>query len=291
MSFEESPFDLGGQIAIVTGASRGIGRGIAISLAQAGAAVSLVGRDETALEETARFLPSGNRSIQIKADVSDNGDVERMVSETERTLGPVTILVNNAGILGTVGPFWQLDADEWRRVVDIGLVGPYLCSRAVLPRMIERKQGRIINVSSSGGLGPVPYGSSYCTAKAALIRLTEYIPIEAGQYGIAGFVINPGWVRTNMSDYLRYSDAARTYLPWINEGVEAGKVAYTATEKVGQLVVRLASGQADALSGRFIDIDDNLDTLIQQAESIVAQDARVLRLKQVTAPDAQQTPS
>ena len=150
--------DLGGQVAIVTGGGRGIGSAIAQKLTKAGAAVAVVARSEDQLAETVTLIEgAGGRAIALPVDVTDQQAVERAVAETEQQLGPVDLLVNNAGVPGPPGPLWESDSGEWWWCIEVNLRGPFLCSRAVLPGMVARGRGRIITTASGFGLGPLSY--------------------------------------------------------------------------------------------------------------------------------------
>ena len=150
-----------GRVSIVTGGGRGIGRGIAQGFAAEGAAVTVTARTASQLEATVtKIEAAGVRALAIQADVSDPGAADRVVAETEAQFGPVDILVNNAGIVGPSGPLWEVDADEWRKTIDVNLLGPFLFSRAVLCGMVQRRQGRIINVSSGSGSEGLPMPSA-----------------------------------------------------------------------------------------------------------------------------------
>jgi NAD(P)-dependent dehydrogenase (short-subunit alcohol dehydrogenase family) len=140
---------LDGEVAVVTGGGRGIGRAIARSLGQAGASVAVVARTASDVEATAGMLgEAGCEAVGIRADVTDGASVDRAMREVERSFGPVTILVNCAGTCGAIGPLWEIKPDDWRRDVDASLLGTFLCARAVLPAMVARGSGRVINVSS-----------------------------------------------------------------------------------------------------------------------------------------------
>ena len=166
--------DLAGQVAIVTGGGRGIGRAIAQGLAHAGAAVAVVSRTRDEVEETARLIEeAGGRALAFRADVTDQPAIKELAAGVEEQLGPIDLLVGNAGITGPAGPAWEVDQDEWWRCMDVNLRGPFLCSRAVLPGMVARRQGRIITVTSGSGLAPMPNDSAYAVAKCAAIRLCE----------------------------------------------------------------------------------------------------------------------
>src|SRR5258708_33512645 len=141
--------DLTGQIAIVTGGGRGLGRVMAQALAAAGAAVAVVARSKVELTEISHVIDQdGGRAIAVPVDVTDRDAVERMVQDVEGKLGPVDLLVNNAGVIGPIGPIWDIDPDDWWHAINVDLRGPFLCARAVLPSMIQRRRGRIINVAS-----------------------------------------------------------------------------------------------------------------------------------------------
>lgn len=277
MENQNQSFDLGGQVAIVTGGGRGLGREMAQALAAAGAAVALVARTQDELDETATLIArSGGKVLALRADVTDAPAVDTMVRQVEAELGVVDLLINNAGIVCTPSPIWQSDPDEWRRVIDVNVNGAFLCARAVLPRMIERKRGRIINVSSSAGAFPVVHGHSYSVAKTALARLSECLAAETQPYGISVFTIDPGFVLTAMLRYLVESEAGQKYVPWAREAVLAGQ-NHSAQLPV-DLVMLLASGKADALTGRFLGVFDGAAALVRSADQIIEKDLYTLRL-------------
>ena len=227
--------DLSGQAALVTGGSRGVGRAIAEALSAAGAEVHTFSRSDG-------------------VDVTDREAVERGVTD----LGPLDLLVNNAGTLDAVGPVWKVDPDAWLRDLETTLLGAFNCSRAVLPGMIERGHGRIVNVSSGAATRPYPYGSGYSAAKAGLISFTQALAAETSEHRLAVFAITPGFVWTAMTERLRDSPEGRRWFPGF------GSPDPNEPERAGQLVVRLASGEADALSGQFIHVRDNLDELLSR---------------------------
>jgi NAD(P)-dependent dehydrogenase (short-subunit alcohol dehydrogenase family) len=205
--------DLGGQVAIVTGAGRGIGRAMALELARAGGAVAVVARSEDQLTETVALIEDEvGRALALPADVTDQQSVECAVAETERYLGPVDLPVNNADGGGQVGPLWEVEPDAWWRCVEVNLRGPFLCARAVVPGMIARQRGRIIITSSLAGTGPWPYMSAYAIGKAAVTRLAENLAAETETHGISVFAVHPGPVHTAAWEIF-LSDAAERYLP------------------------------------------------------------------------------
>src|SRR5215469_16753679 len=159
--------EFAGQVAVVTGGGRGIGRAIAATLSAAGMTTAILARSASEIEETARMIEkAGGSAKPFAADVTDAAAVGKTFREIERSLGSVAVLVNNAAIPAPIGPFWETDAAQWWRTLDVNLRGGMLCARAVLPGMISRHKGRIINIASSAL--PVAYFSSYVTSKAAL---------------------------------------------------------------------------------------------------------------------------
>jgi 3-oxoacyl-[acyl-carrier protein] reductase len=256
---------LSGQVALVTGGGRGIGANIARELADAGMRVAVAARTREQVQRVAQEVGG----LPLAVDVSDEASVARLVAETERELGPVDLLVNNAGIVSAsrvTPPIWQERPADWWRVFEVNVLGAYLCCRAVLGGMVERGRGRIVNVGSgSGYLAVTPgndSGTAYGPSKAALYRFGEVLAAQVGRHGIAVFTISPGLVRTALTDEL--GDDA----PW------------TPPELAPRLVRALASGRADRLSGRYIHAEhDDIDDLIARAETIVDSDLNAIRLR------------
>lgn len=262
---------LAGQVALVTGGGRGIGRACARALAEHRVKVAVMSRTEAEVRTTAEEIErAGGRAIAIPGDVTDRHAVERTVAITEAELGPIDLLVNNAAVI-RVAAITAVDADAWWRDVEINLRGPFLVTQAVLGGMVARRRGRIINLVSLGGMHRPPSATSaYAVSKAALIWLTASIAVEAESSGVVAFAINPGFVRTSMSGYLHDSDEVGRWSPELQMNVRQSFAEGDTTpiERPAELVLRLASGQADALSGCFLDVDDDLDTLVAQAEAI-----------------------
>jgi NAD(P)-dependent dehydrogenase (short-subunit alcohol dehydrogenase family) len=266
-------------VAVVTGGGRGIGRAVARELA-AGYAVAAVSRTGLELEQTVRDIArGGGTAIPIVADVARPAEVTRAVEEA-RTLGEIGLLVNNAGVGGPIGVMWDSDPDAWWRAVEINLRGTFNCVHAVLPGMVERERGRIINVASDAGAYRWPLVSQYSVAKAAVIKLTENLAAETRRHGIAAFAIHPGLVRVGLTELSLNGKAAdgsaeASVHAWVRRQVERGLAVEP--DRVCDLVVRLASGEADELSGRYITVHDNLEDLLAQAENIRRSDSHVLR--------------
>jgi NAD(P)-dependent dehydrogenase (short-subunit alcohol dehydrogenase family) len=271
--------DLTGQVAIVTGSGRGIGRAMALALAKAGAAVAAVARTESQLAETVALIEqAGGRTIAYSLDVTDQQAVEQMACEVEQQLGPVDLLVNNAGAPALVGPLWEHDPNEWWRCIEVNLRGPYLCSRAILPGMVTRRSGRIITTASGAGLGPWPYSAAYAIAKCAAIRFSENLAAETRQHGICVFSIHPGFVRTAMTEAAAESPEDEKWLGGLfQKSLAAGRDV--PPERAADLVLFLASGKADALSGCFISVRDDVAEMVRRAEEIREGELHTLRLR------------
>jgi NAD(P)-dependent dehydrogenase (short-subunit alcohol dehydrogenase family) len=253
--------------ALVTGGGRGIGRGIALGLSNAGWSVAVTSRSQSELDDTVR-LASGH-TIAVAADVADLDQVRSMVRRVEAELGPIDLLVNNAAIGGPFGPLWETDPEEWWRHQEVNLRGPMLCCREIVPGMIERKSGRIINVVSGAGCQAFPGLGAYVVSKTALIRFSEQLALELASHGVFVFPFRPGTVRTKMSD------EARDRLPYIQDIFDRG--LDVTPEAVAKTVLKLASGAADILSGRMFSVNDDIDAIVHRASEVRAGDLYVLR--------------
>jgi 3-oxoacyl-[acyl-carrier protein] reductase len=196
--------ELAGKVALVTGAAQGIGKAVALLLARHGADIAVSDVNLEKAEETVREIQAiGRRSMAIRSDVSRLDDVERMVQTILEQMGKIDILVNNAGISpkrqGQKVPVVEMDPAEWERVISINLGGTFLCSRAVLPGMIQRKYGKIINISSvAGKTGGFAGGAHYASSKAGILGLTKAIAREVAQYGINVNAVIPSRIESAM---------------------------------------------------------------------------------------------
>jgi len=266
-----------GEVAIVTGGGRGIGRAIAQRLAQAGATTILVARSTAELQSAVSHIKNtGGQATYVRADVTDHTDVERMVGNVLAEFGSINLLVNSAGDPGPIAPVWEMDIDRWWYCMEVNLRGPFLCAKAVLPQMIKQGCGRIVNIASASGLEPLAYDSAYVTSKSALLRLTENIAMETKTYGISIFSVDPGTVRTAMTEKVLQSVEMRTWMPWLQDIFDQGNDV--PPERVAQLVRDLASGKADVLSGCLISIWDNIDEMVAQRNDIDGRNLYRLRL-------------
>src|ERR671919_1073828 len=249
---------LRGRVALVTGGGRGIGRAIAIELANAGMRVAVTARTRDEVEATAAEVDG----LALTADVSDRVSVEKMVEATEREHGPIDLLVANAGISPDEPSAWEVEPEEWWHVLEVNVLGAYLCCRAVIPGMLERGRGRIVITGSGAAYLPGSRQTAYPGSKAAVWRYGETLAEEL-RGRIPVFVFSPGLVRTDMTDEWFSDDA-----PW------------TPPELAPQLVRVLASGRADALAGRYLHAEhDDIEELIGRADEIVANDLNAIRLR------------
>ena len=193
---------LAAQVALVTGAGRGIGAAIAIKLASLGTETILCGRSRPALEQTAEIIKNaGNQSAIIDCDVTDLRSVTSLAEHVERTFHRLDILVNNAGIAGPSGPLHQLSPDDWEKIFNTNLRGVYYTIRALAPLMIRARSGHIINISSLAGKNPLPNGAAYSASKWALNGLTYAVAEELRAHNIRVSLICPGSVHTDFSPH------------------------------------------------------------------------------------------
>ncbi len=194
---------LDGKIALVTGAGRGIGREIAIACAEEGAVVVLAARSVDALTDTANEIArTGHDTQVIETDVTDRGSVESMVAQALERWGRIDVLVNNSGIAGPSAPSWQVQAEDWDETIAVNLTGVFSCCQAVLPSMIERRSGAIVNIGSVTGKRPLLNRSPYAASKAALIGLTRTIAEEVGPHHVRVNLISPGTVEGDRIDWV-----------------------------------------------------------------------------------------
>lgn len=269
---------LAGQVAIVTGGGRGIGRAISLALAAAGAAVAVASRTADQVAETVALTQArGGRAIGVPVDVTDQAATERLMAQVTEQLGPIDLLVNNAGSFGAIGPVWEVDPEHWWRDVETNLRGAFLCCRAVLPGMIARQRGKIINLSGGGSTNGFPYGSGYGSSKAAVVRFSECLALETRELGVQIFAMGPGLVRTAMTELQLSTPEGRRWLPRIGRMFEEGRDV--PPERAGQLAVFLASNDVAHLTGRAVGVADDPEDLVLRAETIQQDDLYTLRLR------------
>jgi NAD(P)-dependent dehydrogenase (short-subunit alcohol dehydrogenase family) len=272
--------ELKGQVAIVTGGGRGFGQAIAQRLAAGGAAVTVTSRTQSQLDETkAAIEAAGGRAIAMAADVNSQADWDRVVKETESQLGPVTLLGANAALSDPAGPLYAIDPDVWQRTLDTNVMGSVRGARAVLPGMVERGAGRVIIISSGSALAATPYTSPYRVSKTARLRLAEIMALEVKDHGISVFAIHPGVINSTILDSAARTEEGHKWVPHFAKMVESGSV-FTGTEPCAECCAFLASGAADALTGRYVSATEDFRALAARGEEIAANELQVLRLTQ-----------
>jgi 3-oxoacyl-[acyl-carrier protein] reductase len=246
--------ELRGQTALVTGGGRGIGANIARELAAAGMHVTVTGRTREQVEAVAKEI--GGRALV--GDVSKRADVEHWFAEADTP----NLLVNNAGISVREPAAWEVEPDDWWHVFEVNVLGVYLCCRAVIPGMLERGSGRIVNVASGAAYLPNTKTTAYSASKAAVHRFSEILADQLRPHGIPVFSISPGMVRTEMTKN------APEDAPW------------TPPELAPRLVRAIASERLDRLAGRYLHAEhDDVDDVVARADEIVANDLNAIRLR------------
>jgi NAD(P)-dependent dehydrogenase (short-subunit alcohol dehydrogenase family) len=242
---------LAGQIALVTGGSRSIGRAIALGLAREGAsvAVNYVAHAEEAQAAAREIEALGRRAVAVRADTSQRAEVHAMVKEVTRYLGPIDILVNNAGVQKRVF-FLDLDESDWDWMLDVNLKGCFLVGQAVADRMKMRGRGKIINIASEAGGFPAQRMTPYCVSKAGVIMLTKCMALELAQYGIRVNALAPGLTRTDIN---RKDLEDEAFLKMRLARIPLGRVL-NPEDLVGAAIF-LASADSDMMTGMTLQVD------------------------------------
>lgn len=252
--------NLQGKIAVVTGASRGLGRRVAIRLASCGAKIALVSRNAEQLRETERMIQaSGGTAMAFASEIGNVFAVEKLKTQIESALGEPAILVNAAGIFGPIQLIKDSDAARWIETITINTIGPYLTCRAFAGGMIRNRWGRIVNFTSAASLHPPgPLNSAYGTSKAALNQMTRHLAAELAATGVTANVIHPGDVKTDMWAAIRdesdtlgpEGEAYRQWVRWVEE------TGGDNPEKAADLVLNLMNNEAADVTGLFLWIED-----------------------------------
>jgi 3-oxoacyl-[acyl-carrier protein] reductase len=242
--------DLSGKVAIVTGSSRGIGKAIALKLADAGASVVVTGHIEDAEPVAKEIRAKDRQSLAVRASVTSAADIEKLVEATLSTFGRVDILVNNAGITRDQLVL-KMSEDDWDAVLDTNLKSVFLCTRAVLRPMLKQRWGRIINISSVIGLIGNPGQANYAASKAGIIGFTKAIAKEVGSRGITANVIAPGFIETRMTQAM--NEAQRQELL---KRIPVGSLG--TPEDVAEAAAFLASEGARYITGQVLGVDGGM---------------------------------
>ena len=258
-------------LALVTGAGRGYGAVVARRLAADGFTVAVLGRDATAIRAVAESIDG----IAAQADVLDRDRVEAVVADLLEAHGQIDVLVNNAGVGGTLGPAWEVDPDEWWRCLEVNVRGTHTVTRAVVRDMVARRHGRIINVVSNAGVARWPYGSAYAVSKAAVIKHGENLAAEVRRHGVTVLNFHPGILEIGLTDTLFAADPEPgTYdamvAEWFRRQIAEGNSVDA--EVSAAKLSRLAGGIADPLTGRYFTAYDDLDAIAAGATSAAETD-------------------
>jgi NAD(P)-dependent dehydrogenase (short-subunit alcohol dehydrogenase family) len=255
---------LAGQVAVVTGAGRGIGRAIARRFAAEGAAVLVTSRTAAQAESVAKEIQGqGGKAAYVAADVGREADCERIVRAAREALGPIDILVNNAGIFGPVKPVEEIQPAEWDEVLATNLRGPFLLCRLVLPEMYKRGSGNVLNIVTVAAKAAFPWNSPYAASKAGLVGLTRTLAAEGARKGVRVNALSPGPVsETEMAQDFGRALAERTgtkqeeVLKQFLQGVLQGRPQ--TAEEIASAAVFLVSNQASAITGQTLNVDGGM---------------------------------
>lgn len=242
---------LKGNVAIITGASRGLGRASAIEMGKEGASLVIISRTSPEIEATSRTIEKvGGNVLSLKVDISRSTDVEEAVDKAQSHFGKIDILMNNAAVIGPVRPLFEVDEGDWNICMDINLKGTFLFSKAVIPYMIRQKKGKIINVTSGLGVMAMPLFGGYSIAKAGVIHLTKLLAEELKAHNIQVNGLDPGVMDTRMQEELRnlgpevLGDKIYAEFSGFKE-----KGLLKPPERVAKLAVFLASEESNSITG------------------------------------------
>lgn len=247
--------DLTNKVAIITGAASGIGRATALALAESGAAVTINYRRNEKDAELLRkqIVSAGGRAITVQADVTRTSDVDALVRRSTDEFGPVDVLVNNAGSLIERLRILELTEERWDEVMDLNLKSAFLCSKAVVPSMMQRKTGAIINLSSIAGRNGGALGSiHYSTAKGGLITFTKGLAKELAPFGVRVNAVSPGVIDTPYHEQFSSPEMMKNYV----NAIPLGRVG--TPEEVAKVIAFLASDAASYLAGETIEINGGM---------------------------------
>lgn len=246
---------LGGKIALITGSNRGVGKATAKLFIKEGAnvVINYANNDEQAEKTLEEIKSDGGNAIIIKADVSKKSEVDKLVDESIQEYGGIDILINNAGILGPIKPFVEYSEDEWDKVVNVNLKGPFLLTRRVIPEMMKKGKGKIINISTVSILGERNI-AAYCASKGGLASLTKTLSLEYADKGININAVCPGAIDTEMmreidKKYPGVIDAIVSRTP-------SGRLA--TPEDIANATLYLASSESDFVNGLLLFVDGSI---------------------------------
>jgi 2-dehydro-3-deoxy-L-rhamnonate dehydrogenase (NAD+) len=239
--------DLNGRKAVVTGGARGIGYTIAERLLESGASCSLWDMNRERLDQAAKTLSSRGAVHTAIVDISKSASVDAAAEATFNHLGSIDILVNNAGIPGVTTKTWEIPPDDWRTVIEVNLLGPYHCCRAVVPKMVQKKYGRIVNIASIAGKEGNPNASHYSASKAGVIALTKSLGKELAQSGVIVNCVTPAVIQTEILDTVPQS-----HIDYMLSKIPMGR--FGRKEEAAALVAWLCSEDCSFTTGAVFDL-------------------------------------
>ncbi len=271
-----------GRVALVTGASRGLGRAIAEALWREGASLWMVARSAAGLDELASALApralADQRVETLAADLADPAAPRHIAEQVVARFGRVDVLVNNAALIGPIGRLWESDEQAWDETLRVDLLAPVALCRAVVPGMIARGAGRIVNVSGGGASTPLPHFSAYATAKAALVRFSETLGRELDGSGVEVNCLGPGALDTDMHARIREAGPERAGADMHGLALEVARTGGASMERAAALCVFLASSRSRGISGRLLSaVWDPWTQLEHRVEELAASDVYTLR--------------
>ncbi len=267
---------LEGRVALITGGGRGIGRAITLAYAAEGAKLALAARTATELEETSDIAGArhGAEVLTIIADVSSRQQVDTMAARTLDRFGAIDVLVNNAGNIGPVGRLWENDPEEWTHTIAIHLSGTFYGCRAVIPHMLQRGSGRIVNLAGVGG----PNVTAYDAAKTAIVNLTENLALELKDTAITVNAMSPGSIHTRMWEETRDLALEIGDTAMYRQGVQVTSGKGASIDRAAELALFLGSDDCGRISGRMVRaVTDKFEDFPSQADEIMLSDAYLMR--------------
>ena len=246
-----SRFDLTGKVAIITGGYQGIGRGIAEGLAEAGAHVVICARSfDKCVEACAEIGEKGVKTLPVRCDITQKGEVESLVQKTVQAMGRINILVNNAGVGGSEKPILKMSDEDWDHALSVDLKGAFLLARAVVPEMSKEGGGKIINVASITAMIAMPNMSAYCASKAGLVQLTKVMALEFLKYNIQVNALCPGYFLTPMNQKFFSTEVGQKI---VQRNIPMGRLGQV--EELKGTAIYLASSATDFMTGSCLVID------------------------------------